>query len=64
MGATPAGYPWKDPSYKGNAEYSADMCPNTLDILQRSLRITMNIKMSATNIDEFAAAINKVDAML
>jgi dTDP-4-amino-4,6-dideoxygalactose transaminase len=64
MSATPAGYPWKDPSYKGNVEYTADMCPNTLDILQRSLRITLNIKMNETNINEFAEAINKVDAVI
>jgi dTDP-4-amino-4,6-dideoxygalactose transaminase len=64
MSPTPAGYPWKDPAYKGNAEYSADMCPNTLDILQRSLRITLNIKMNEVNVDEFAAAINKVDGMM
>jgi len=64
MSATPAGYPWKDPAYKGNVEYSKDMCPNTLDILARSLRITLNIEMSEANIDEFAAAINKVDAMI
>jgi len=64
MSATPAGYPWKDPAYLGNVEYSKDMCPNTLDILGRSLRITLNIKMSETNIAEFAAAINKVDSMV
>jgi len=62
--ATPAGYPWKDPAYKGNVEYSVDMCPNTLDILARSLRITLNMKTSETNVDEFAAAINKVDSII
>ena len=64
IGATSAGYPWKDPAYKGTVEYSADMCPNTLDILGRTVRILLNIKMSETNIDEFAAAINKIDKSL
>jgi len=64
LSATPAGYPWADPAYKGNVQYSADMCPNTLDILQRCLRITLNIKMTEANIDEFAEAINAVDAAL
>ena len=64
VGATPAGYPWKDPAYKGNVEYSTDMCPNTLDILGRTVRILLNIKMSETNIDEFAVALNKIDAAL
>ena len=62
--ATPAGYPWADPAYKGNVEYSPTMCPNTNDILNRALRITLNIKMTNQNIDEFAEAINYVDANL
>jgi len=61
---TPAGYPWKDPAYKGNVEYSTDMCPNTTDILGRTVRILLNIKMTNENIDEFAAAINKIDKEL
>ena len=60
--ATPAGYPWKDPAYKGNVEYTLDMCPNTMDILGRAVRLLFNIKMSDANIDEFAAALNKIDA--
>jgi 8-amino-3,8-dideoxy-alpha-D-manno-octulosonate transaminase len=64
MSSNPAGYPWKDPAYKGSVEYSADMCPNTTDILGRTVRILLNIKMTETNIDEFAAAINKIDKEL
>ena len=64
VSATSAGYPWKDPAYKGSVEYSVDMCPNTLDILQRSLRLVLNIKTTETNVREFADAINKVDAMI
>ena len=63
-GATPAGYPWKDPAYKGNVEYSVDMCPNSLDILGRTVRLNFNINMSEVNIDEFAAALNKIDSEL
>jgi len=61
---TAAGYPWKDPAYKGNVEYSRDMCPNTLNILGRTVRILLNINMTDVNIDEFAAAINKIDSAL
>ena len=61
---TPAGYPWKDPAYKGNVEYSVDMCPNTTDILNRTVRLLFNIKMTEANIDEFAAALNKIDKEL
>ena len=64
QGATPLGYPWKDPAYKGNVTYSKDMCPNTLDILSRSLRLAINIEMSPQNMLEIAEAINKVDAAL
>ena len=63
-GATAAGYPWKDPAYKGNVEYSVDMCPNTLDILGRTVRLLFNVNMTETNIDEFAAALNKIDKEL
>jgi hypothetical protein len=64
VSATPAGYPWKDPAYKGNVEYSADMCPKSLDILGRTVRILFNINMTNANIDEFAEAINKIDKEL
>ncbi|MCL2421690.1 MAG: aminotransferase class V-fold PLP-dependent enzyme [Defluviitaleaceae bacterium] len=63
-GATPAGYPWKDPAYKGNVEYAVDMCPNTLDIVGRTVRLLFNIHMTDDNIDEFAAALNKIDKEL
>jgi len=59
-----AGYPWKDPAYKGNVEYSADMCPKATDILGRTVRLLFNIKMTDINIDEFAAALNKIDKEL
>lgn len=59
---TDAGYPWKDPAYKGNVEYSKDMCPRTLDILNRSLRLAINPGMSEVNMEEIAAAINAADA--
>ena len=53
-----------DPAYKGNVTYSKDMCPQTLDILSRSLRFTINIKMTEQNMLEVADAINKVDAAM
>jgi len=59
-----AGYPWKDPAYKGSVEYAADMCPKSSDILARTVRLMINIKMTETNIDEFAAALNKIDALV
>jgi len=62
--ASPAGYPWKDPAYKGNVEYSTSMCPQTTDILGRTVRLLFNVNMTETNIDEFAAALNKIDKEL
>ena len=64
MSPTSAGYPWKDPAYKGNVEYSKDMCPNTTDILGRTVRLGFNLNTTETNIDEFAAALNKIDKEL
>ena len=60
----PSGYPWKDPAYKGNVEYSRDMCPQTLSILGRALRFGFNVNMQEDHARFMAAAINKVDAVL
>ena len=60
----PTGYPWKDPSYKGNVEYSKDMCPQTLSILGRSLRFDFNMNMTEEHARLMAAALNKVDTAL
>ncbi len=60
----PSGYPWKDPSYKGNVEYSRDMCPQTLSILSRALRFGFNVNTQEEHAKLMAAAINKVDAAL
>lgn len=60
----PSGYPWKDPAYKGNVEYSKDMCPQTLSILSRALRFGFNVNTQEEHAKLMAAAINKVDAAL
>jgi dTDP-4-amino-4,6-dideoxygalactose transaminase len=60
-GATRLNYPWGDPSYRGNVQYSPDMCPKTLDILARCLRLSIHMGMTGQNILEIAEAINKAD---
>ena len=60
----PSGYPWKDPAYKGDVQYSKDMCPQTLDILGRSLRFDFNMNMTVEHARLMAEALNKVDASL
>ena len=60
----PSGYPWNDPSYKGNVEYSEDMCPQTLGILGRSLRFDFNMNMTSEHARLMAVALNKVDSGL
>jgi len=60
----PSGYPWNDPAYKGNVEYSRDMCPQTLSILSRALRFGFNVNMREEHARRMARAINKVDAAL
>ena len=58
------GYPWKDPAYMGSVEYSKDMCPRTLDILSRCLRLAIHMRMTEQDILEIAEAITKVDRSL
>lgn len=60
----PTGYPWKDPAYKGNVEYSVDMCPNTLDLLGRSVRFDFNMNQTEEHARLMAKALNKVDMSL
>jgi 8-amino-3,8-dideoxy-alpha-D-manno-octulosonate transaminase len=60
----PSGYPWNDPNYKGSVEYSKDMCPQTLDILGRSLRFDFNMNMTVEHARLMGRALNKVDAAL
>jgi 8-amino-3,8-dideoxy-alpha-D-manno-octulosonate transaminase len=59
---TPEGCPYKCPFYKGDApdHYSADMCPNTTDLLARTVHINIPPQMTAEDCDMIAAAIRKV----
>lgn len=61
VGGSKLNYPWNDPRYLGNATYGRDMCPNSLDILARSLRIPIHLAMTEQNMIEIADAINKAD---
>ena len=56
--------PWTHPMYKGSVEYSEDMCPRTLDILNRTIRFGFNVNMTADHGELIARSINKVDAGL
>jgi len=38
------------------------MCPNTLSILGRCLRLPININLTAAHMREIAEAINRADA--
>lgn len=60
-GTNSLNYPWGDPNYKGCVEYSKDMCPKTLDILSRTLRMSIHLNMSEQNILEIAELINMTD---
>ena len=60
-GANPMHYPWNDPQYKGHADYGDTACPQTLDILSRSLRLGIHLAMTEQNMTEIAEAINKAD---
>jgi len=53
----PNGYPYTYPGYKGNVEYSRDMCPQTLDYLGRAINIGISPFWEDENIDKIANAI-------
>jgi len=60
----PTGYPWKDPAYKGNVQYSKGMCPRTLSLLGRSIRFDFHMNLTVEHARLMAQALNKVDAAL
>jgi 8-amino-3,8-dideoxy-alpha-D-manno-octulosonate transaminase len=59
-GRTPNWSPWHPSVYKGDVEYSPDMCPNTLGYLGRTIHISLSQKMTEKDSDDIATAINKV----
>ena len=54
-------YPWNNPAYKGDPGYYREMCPRTLDILSRSIRLSIHPTLTEQNMKEFALAINRAD---
>lgn len=60
----PSGYPWRDPAYRGDIEYSKDMCPRTLELLGRTLLLNFHMNMDEGHARAMARALNKVDAAL
>ncbi|MBS4196043.1 DegT/DnrJ/EryC1/StrS family aminotransferase [Lederbergia citri] len=59
-GASEKGNPWTCESYKGNVQYSKDMCPNTLDLLARSISISLHQNLSNEDCQDAIEAIKKV----
>lgn len=59
---TREGCPYTCPYYKGQAEYSPQMCPQTLDYLNRAVHIDIPPQMPDSECDEIAAALRKVMA--
>ncbi len=59
--ATPEGCPFTCPYYKGELpRYSVDMCPNTLDYVNRALFVSINQWWSEDDCLNVAKALNKV----
>ncbi|MCD6360027.1 MAG: DegT/DnrJ/EryC1/StrS family aminotransferase, partial [Armatimonadetes bacterium] len=57
---TSEGCPFTCPFYKGTLpDYSADMCPNTLDLLGRSLHIGVSETWDDTEAERIADAVNE-----
>ncbi|MBN1345668.1 MAG: DegT/DnrJ/EryC1/StrS family aminotransferase [Phycisphaerae bacterium] len=56
----PSGWPWTSPLYEGSVEYARDMCPRTLDILDRAISIGITQRFTESDADDVARAIRKV----
>lgn len=55
---------WTHAAYQGHVEYSPDMCPRTLDLLDRTLRLGFNVNLTPDHGRQMAEAINKVDRLI
>ena len=62
--ATPEGCPYTCQFYGKKVEYSADMCPNTLDLLSRSIHLDIPPQMTDEDCDMIAHGIRKVAGAL
>lgn len=62
--ATVKEWPWSCALYKGNVEYSEDMCPKTLEHLSRVVHLDIPAQMSTDDCEMITEAINKVAAKL
>ncbi len=60
----PNASPWAHPAYRGSVTYHEDMCPRTMDLLDRTLRFGLNVNMTPEHGRQMAAAITKVDRLL
>jgi 8-amino-3,8-dideoxy-alpha-D-manno-octulosonate transaminase len=52
------GGPWR--WHEGKVEYSADMCPRTLDLLGRTIHLDVSPDLTDQNVAEIVEAVNKV----
>lgn len=57
---TKEGCPFTCPYYRGKAEYSEDMCPNTLDLLGRAVHIDLSPLLTEDDVDSIIEGIHKV----
>lgn len=58
--ATRDGSPWDPRYYSGKAEYSVDMCPNTLEYLSRAVMLDIPPQLTTSNIEQICEGLNKV----
>ncbi len=54
------GRPWTSPLHDQTREYGPDMCPRTLDILGRTVGISLSQKYTDAHIDSIIKAVRKV----
>ncbi|WP_135546713.1 DegT/DnrJ/EryC1/StrS family aminotransferase [Paenibacillus cymbidii] len=63
-GASERDTPWNCESYKGNVQYSPDMCPKTLDWLGRAIAIGLHQHMTEEDCGDVVRAIRKTAGVL
>lgn len=59
-GASKKDTPWNCQSYKGDVQYSPDMCPKTLDLLNRAIAVNLHQNMKDEDCEDVIKAVRKV----
>lgn len=64
QGASVTDTPWNCSSYRGNVQYSKDMCPKSLELLGRAISVSLHQNLDSSDCQDAITAIRKVSGKI